>query len=58
MSVCEDYGYIARRLREIKDEALHGAGASRAASHEQPAEKARATTDFNGWFWQLVGSTG
>ena len=57
MSVCEDYGYIARRLREIQDEALHASGTTRNPTLESSAENARAT-DFNGWFWQLVGATG
>ena len=53
MKMCEDYGYIAKRLREIEDEALHRAGAD--LTTERPAEMNRAV-DFDGWFWNLVGS--
>ncbi|PPQ29066.1 hypothetical protein [Rhodopila globiformis] len=57
MLICEDFGSIAERLRQIEREKGGGAGLQNPAPADPTAPSQAAPRDFDEWFDSLIWST-
>jgi hypothetical protein len=57
MAICEDFAYIANRLREIEQEKRGGLDVPNPAPTDAAASSQAAPGDFDEWFDSLIWST-
>ena len=57
MPICEDFGYIAERLRQIEQEKNCGPGVQNPAPADVAAPSQAASQDFDEWFDSLIWAT-
>jgi len=57
MSICDDFGSIAERLRQIEQEKTGGAGVQNPAPVDAAAPSQAVSLDFDDWFDAMIWST-
>lgn len=57
MPICEDFTYIADRLRQIEQEKGGGSGAQHPAPADAAASSQVAPQEFDEWFDSLIWAT-
>jgi hypothetical protein len=57
MPICEDFGYIAERLRQIEHEKNCGPGMQNPVPADAAVPSLAAPQDFDEWFDSLIWAT-
>ena len=57
MPICDDFGYIAERLRQSEQEKAGGPGVQNPAPVDAVASSQAVSQDFDNWFDAMIWST-